>query len=293
MEKEHPDLLNNHEMVVKRLVSTEKHLLRKPDVAEAYSKFISQYIKEGYIRKVSPDEKQPRRKWFLTHFAIVMPQKVTTKVRIVFDGSAKCGAVSLNDAIYQGPKLQHELFDVLLRFRRNPVAIACDISEMYLRIEVAPEDRPFHRFLSRDLNQRKEPEEYKFSHVVFGINSSPFQSQFVTQTHAQKHQEDLPMASETALNSTYMDDRLDSVEDDKEGILLYQQLTKLWRMTDNAHNLLSNSPVVLAKIPVEERASEINLANGHLPSIKTLGLLWLDYEDVFSFRSSLHEEGTS
>ena len=92
---------------------------------------------------------------------------------------------------------------------------------MYLRIQIAPEDRPFHRFRWRDLNQCKEPEEYGFSLVVFGINSSPFQVQLVMQTHAQKHQEDLLMASETALNSTYMDDSLDSVEDDKEGILLH------------------------------------------------------------------------
>ena len=59
-----------------------------------------------------------------------------------------------------------------------------------------------------------------------------------------------------------------------------------------AHKWLSNSPAVLAKIPVEERASEINLINGHLPSVKTLGLLWLANEDVFSFRSSVHEESS-
>ena len=158
-------------------MSTEKHLLRKPDVAEAYLKPISQYIEKGYILKVSPDEKQPRRK-FLPHFVIVKPQKVTTKVRIVFNGSG----VSLNDAIHQKQNLQRELYDVLLRFRRNPVAIACDISEMYLRIEIVPEDRPFHRFLWRDLNQCKEPGEYEFSRVVFGINSPPFQAQFVSQT---------------------------------------------------------------------------------------------------------------
>ena len=40
------------------------------------------------------------------------------------------------------------------------------------------------------------------------------------------------MTSETALNLTYIDGNLDSVEDDKEGILLYQQLTKFWRMAD-------------------------------------------------------------
>ena len=58
-----------------------------------------------------------------------------------------------------------------------------------------------------------------------------------------------------------------------------------------AHKWLPTS-TVLAKIPLEERTSEINLANRHLPSVKTLGLLWLAYEDVFSFRSSVHEEST-
>ena len=84
-----PDLPSYHEMAVKRLVSTEKHSLRKPDVLEAYSKSTSQYMEKRYIRRVSSDEKQPIRKWFLPHFAIISPQKMTTKVRIVFDGSAK------------------------------------------------------------------------------------------------------------------------------------------------------------------------------------------------------------
>ena len=87
--------------------------------------------------------------------------------------------------ICQGPKLQRDLFHVLLRFRKNPVALVCDIAEMYLRIEIAPEDRPFHRFHWRDLDQRKVPEEYEFSRVVFGENSSPFLAQVVTQHHAE------------------------------------------------------------------------------------------------------------
>ena len=60
--KQPPNLPSNHEMAVKRLVCTEKHLLRKPGILEAYSKSISQYMEKEYIRKVSPDEKQPIRK---------------------------------------------------------------------------------------------------------------------------------------------------------------------------------------------------------------------------------------
>ena len=48
------------------------------------------------------------------------------------------------DDIHQGPKLQQDLFNVLLRFRRFSVALVCDIAEMYLRIS---RDQTYHRFL--------------------------------------------------------------------------------------------------------------------------------------------------
>ena len=54
--------------------------------------------------------------------------------------------------ICQGPKLQRDLFHVLLGFWKHPVALFCDIAEMYLKIEIAPEDRTFHRFLSLSLS---------------------------------------------------------------------------------------------------------------------------------------------
>ena len=49
---------------------------------------------------------------------------------MIFDASAKCNGVSLNDLTYRGPKLQQELFDVLLCFYRYPIALVCDITEM-------------------------------------------------------------------------------------------------------------------------------------------------------------------
>ena len=75
--------------------------------------------------------------------------KATTKVRIAFDGAARCDGVSLNDFVHAGPKLQRSIVDVLLRFQRYEIAIICDIAEMYLQIEVNPEDSPFQRFLWR------------------------------------------------------------------------------------------------------------------------------------------------
>ena len=82
----------------------------------------------------------------MPHFLVLRPDRPTTKTRIVFDASAKSAGVSLNDVIHQGPKLQRDLFNILIRFRQHPVALISDISEMYLRIEISPEDRPYQRF---------------------------------------------------------------------------------------------------------------------------------------------------
>ena len=98
-------------MALRRLQNTEKRLEKAPDIASAYNTIIGQYLETGYISKI-PKNEQSNSKWYLPHFPVVRPDKETTKTRIVFDASAKYEGVSLNDVIYQGPKLQRDLFGV-------------------------------------------------------------------------------------------------------------------------------------------------------------------------------------
>ena len=91
----------------------------------------------------------------------------------------------------------------------------CDIAEMYLRIGLSKHDKPYHRFLWRGINLNQAPDIYEFDRVVFGVNSSPFQAQFVLQCHAQKYQSESPMVAETLQKSTYMDDSMDSVPNEE------------------------------------------------------------------------------
>ena len=121
---------------------------------------------------MTPSETE-KKAWYLPHFSIARPEKSTTKTRVVFDACAKFNGLSLNDVVCQGPKLQRDIFDVLLRFRRFPVALVCDIAEMYLRIGLSPSSRPFHRFLWRDIDPSRPPEVYQFNSLVFGVNSCP------------------------------------------------------------------------------------------------------------------------
>ena len=125
-------LANNQEAALKHLEITERNLANKDFVKEEYQSTLNAYLGKGYLGKLSPVEKQPPESWYVPHFPIVRIDKTTTKVRIVFDCSARHSGVSLINVIHEGPKMQSELFDNLIRLRRNPVGIACDIKAMYL-----------------------------------------------------------------------------------------------------------------------------------------------------------------
>ena len=153
---------------------------------------------------------------------------------------------------------------------------------MFLQIEIQEQDRPYFRMLWRDLDTKREPEEYEFSRVVFGKNSAPMEAQFVAQENARKYQDRYPLAAETVLKSTYMDDSIDSAENEDDGVELYHQLKELWGKANmEARKWVSNSPKVIAAIPEEDRAREVTINNGQSPISKTLGIAWSSLEDVF------------
>ena len=84
---------------------------------------------------------------YIPHRAVVKEGKSTTKIRIVYDCSAKAGEWSLNECLYKGPCLTPLIFDSLLRFRLNDVALVADIEGAYLQIAVVPKQRDLLRFL--------------------------------------------------------------------------------------------------------------------------------------------------
>ena len=167
----------------------------------------------------------------------------------------------------------------------------CDIAEMYLRIGIAAEDKPYHRFLWRGTDISRRPDIYEFDRVVFGVNSSPFQAQFILQHHAKKFQNEFPVAAETILKSTYMDDSMDSVATEEQGIELQRQLSNLLTKAGmHARKWLSNSPKVLGEIQIHDRKFEVDLDREGLPAAKTLGVWWSADNDSFTFKENQPDE---
>ena len=149
-------LKDNYRQAESWWYNLEKKLLQEPVKAKSYREAINKYVENGVAEEVPCDEVTPtdgRPVFYLPHHAVIREDKQTTKTRVVFDASAKDSkGVSLNSCLEPGPALQPDLVGILLRFRKNHVAIMGDIEKMFLQIQLKEEDRDSHRYLWRDLD---------------------------------------------------------------------------------------------------------------------------------------------
>ena len=202
----------------------------------------------------------------------------------MFDASATYQGRSLNTETLPGPKLKSNIFDILLSFRKELVTFAGDVSQMYHQLVLQPDDRPFHRFLWRSLDPSKQPETYEFQRFIFGGCYCPFCAQYVWQQHARDHQHQYPLAAKAVLKNCYMDDLMLSVKSVEEAWLMRKEITELGDKAGfHVRKWISHRHKVIADIPGQERAAEIDLSKTELPVTKTLCVLWNTHEDKFSF----------
>ena len=90
-----PPLHCNRKSAEDRLYSLEKHLQRRPDIAEKHCKVMEANEAKGYVRKLEPGEIDDGPSWYLPYFPVVREDKETAKVRIVYDSAARYGGVRL------------------------------------------------------------------------------------------------------------------------------------------------------------------------------------------------------
>ena len=123
---------------------------------------------------VSDLEKLPHKVFYLPMHSVHKESSATTKVRAVFDASAKTSTgVSLNDTLLVGPTVHSSLIDVLLRFRLHRIALTADVSRMYQAIALTDTDKDLHHFVWR--NALQDPvRDYHVTHITFGFSASLF-----------------------------------------------------------------------------------------------------------------------
>ena len=162
----------------RRLLSLQKRLQRDKKLHYQYSEVIETYVKNDYARAIPNEELDVNSiTWTLPHFPVYHPKK--DKVRIVFDCAAKFKGFSLNDMLMQGPDLVCNLVGVLLRFRRERIALTADIECMFHQIRVPSQDSHALRFLWwPGGNLAEKPILHQMQVHLFGATSSPSSAAF-------------------------------------------------------------------------------------------------------------------
>uniref|UniRef100_A0A182PUN4 DUF1758 domain-containing protein n=1 Tax=Anopheles epiroticus TaxID=199890 RepID=A0A182PUN4_9DIPT len=163
----------------KRFVQLENRLMKDKALRDSYCFAIQQYIASGFLVKVSPNvslanNSSEMKPCYLPHHPVVKQSSTSTKVRPVFDGSAKTSTgLALNEVLLNGPDLQDSLFDLVLRFRSYPIALIADIEKMYLQVKVHPEHTSLQRILWRN-SEEEHINHYELQRVIFGLTPSSF-----------------------------------------------------------------------------------------------------------------------
>ena len=137
----HPVLPDNYQLSEKRLKHLLTRLRKDPEILHEYNNVIAEQRREGVVEVVSEHNTGEIGKvHYLPHHALIRRDKSTTKMRIVYDASAKDNGPSLNDCLYTGPALAQNILDILLRFRCHKVALVGDIEKAFLMLLIQESD---------------------------------------------------------------------------------------------------------------------------------------------------------
>ncbi|KAI4900717.1 hypothetical protein NFI96_009187 [Prochilodus magdalenae] len=167
-----PRLPNNIRHAKNRLMSLCRMLEKKQGMKEHFFKFM-QSMFDSDQAEPAPALTSQQECWYLPIFGVYHPQK-KDQIRVVFDSSAKHEGLSLNDVLLRGPDMNNTLLGVLMRFRKEPIAVTADIQQMFYYFIVQEEHRDFLRFLwFEDNNPSKQITEYRMKVHVFGNSPSP------------------------------------------------------------------------------------------------------------------------
>lgn len=273
--KDSSKLRDNRYQAQKRLDGLGKKLDRDPHLKQKYGEVFNELIEKGVVEKVDEDEVVPYPVFYLPHRPVVREESLTTKVRPVFDASARGpNGVSLNDCLHTGPKLIPDLVEVLVRFRRWNVAISADICKAFLQIGLHREDQDVHRFL---LESEGSVQAFKFVRVTFGNKASPFLLNGAVKYHLSKYPPSRVI--QELQQNLYVDDWLTGANTELEACQMFEEAVKVMKAAGlDLAKWNSNSKVLADKICVETGA-DISGNEG----VKVLGISWNHRSDSFAF----------
>ncbi|XP_032401557.1 uncharacterized protein LOC116707960 [Xiphophorus hellerii] len=281
-------LPDNRQQTIRRFHSLKHNLERKPEMSQHFFSFMEKIFENGHA-EVAPLLKLNQERWYLPIFGVYHPKK-PGNIRVVFDSSAQHQGVSLNDVLLKGPDLNNLLLGVLMRFRKEAIAITADIKQMFHSFLVREEDRNFLRFFwFRDNDPTQEVIEYRMTVHVFGNSPSPAVAIYCLRQAAMEgepHHD--PGVKDFVNRDFYVDDALKSFSTVKGAVSLLKNTQDVLANSNlRLHKIASNNKEVMEAFPAEDRANDLkdlDLSSDVLPEQRRLGLNWNLESDAFVFK---------
>ena len=256
---------NNEQASRARLANVERKLSKDPELKEKYGEIVKEQLAAGIVEKV-PEIPTGERTFYMPHKPVIREDATTTKVRMVFDASAKPHplANSINDCMYTGPPLQPLLWDIMIRTRTSTHILLADIQKAFLQIGIREEDRDAFRFL---FNVNGVEQHLRFARVPFGVEASPFMLGATLQYHYDQQPVELQETVQELRENTYVDNLMKSGEN----------VDELEKFKREATDILET-----AKFPIhkwESNLPELESEDAVNPS-KILGHTWEKKQDT-------------
>ncbi|KAL4141999.1 hypothetical protein QTP88_004531 [Uroleucon formosanum] len=276
--------VGSREVAARRFEMLERKLSSNPKLKSLYDKFMSDYISLGHMSLA-----QSPGHYFIPHHAIFRPEIDDSKIRVVFDASARgFRGPSLNQCLFPGPKLHQDIIDIFIRFRVSKHVFTTDICKMYRQILVKPEHRKFQHVLWR-ASPHDAVREYELHTVTYGVNCAPFLALRVLQYIASNDCEHFDSVRHALLRQTYVDDICTGADSIAELLQLQSDLIGVLKKSGlELKKWASNTPSVLEAVPMDDRVSvplPFESVEGY--GTRILGLEWHPEGDFFSCALSL------
>lgn len=286
--REKPELPDNYRIAKKRFKGLNRRLQTDVVFFQRYSEVIEDYLKEGIVEEVTEGECYASHiNYYLPHHAVLREDKMTTKLRVVFDASShEDGCPSLNNCLLTGPNLNPDLLGILIRFRLHEVAFMADIKKAFLQISLAEKDRDAVRFLWLTGPPKEDAGEklrvLRMTRVVFGVSSSPFLLAATVRKHLRQYEEQAHVV-QIMKESLYVDDFISSVCDVEEAVAVTTAAKEIMSAAGmDLCKWMTNSTELKEKWKTTPIGSTTEPeANGAV--LKVLGLVWRTETDDFVF----------
>ncbi|UYV80828.1 hypothetical protein LAZ67_19001892 [Cordylochernes scorpioides] len=270
---------SNRHIAERRLFNTTRKLRAKCIFSE-YDRVFQEWLAEGVIEKVSPEDLN-RNCHYLPHHPVVKANSNTTKIRPVFDASCKDkGNLSLNDCLASGPNVIEQIPAILLRFREKAIGVIADIRKAFLQIEVKEEDRDYLRFLWWKSNHQIQV--FRHKRVVFGVTCSPYLLGAVILHHLKGVSSEFGALPQKLMECLYIDNCVTSVDTEAELVDLVEKSTEIFAKAKMDLRMWQFGPIHRVKEVYSRLPPSVDIERSEEASV--LGMKWDLLEDTLNVR---------